>query len=343
LQRLFRSVSLGRDFRRPSRLWSSVSSLLAAAFLFAALASACGITPAPAQQAPSGPPLTFIGEWGTSGSGAGQLSRPQWMATDFAGNVFIADYGSGFVHKFNFEGHPLLSFDEGVPRDPYRIAVDSGNGIYVLGEESNALFVFSPLGERFRNFFLAPQRPHQVAESVSVDDSGDIFVIVGAAESQGKGDAAKREMREYTSRGRLLKKLTIPEGASSAAFDPAALAAASDGYLYAVDTTDTQVAKFTLSGDYVAVWGTPPAPGSVGGSESAGRGIAVTSKYVFVAEPERRGVRAWTTDGHDKIVDDLSGQLNGSNGAYQIAASRRGELLVLDCAGAKVLRFKINF
>ena len=74
------------------------------------------------------------------------------MATDFAGNVFIADYGSGFIHKFNFEGRPLMSFDDAVPRDPYRVAVDSGNGIYALGEESGSVFIYSPLGEHYRHW-----------------------------------------------------------------------------------------------------------------------------------------------------------------------------------------------
>jgi hypothetical protein len=336
-------MSLGKKSTRDLKFCGCDTLALLAACLLAAFAMACADTPSPAQEIPPAPPLAFIAEWGVSGSGAGQLSRPQWMATDFAGNVFIADYGSGFIHKFNFEGHPLLSFDAGVPRNPYRVAVDSGNGIYAIGEDSNVLYICSPQGEHFRHFALAPQRPHQVAEAVSVDDAGDVFVIVGGAESQTKGDSAKREIREYNARGRLLKKLAMPEGSSAAPFVPAALAAASDGYLYVVDSTSTQVAKFTLSGDYATAWGNPPPPGEAGSAESPGRGIAVTSKYVFVAEPENRGVRAWTVDGHEKIVDDLGGRLKGGNGAYQVATSRRGELLVLDCTAAKVLRFKINF
>jgi hypothetical protein len=317
---------------------------LAVACLFAAFAIACGGTTAPAQQAPPAPPLAFIAEWGTAGSGAGQLSRPQWMATDRAGNIFIADYGSGFIHKFNFEGHPLMSFDDAVPRDPYRVAIDSGNGIYALGEESNSVFIYSPLGERYKQLALVPQRPHQVAQAVSVDDAGDIFVIVNSSvDAQSKNDSTKSEIREYNARGRLLKKLTIPEGSMPAPFIPAALTAASDGYLYVVDVTSLQVAKFTLSGDYSTAWASPRPANSPRSTESAGRGIAVTPKNVFVAAPEIRGVRAWSADGREKLVDDLGARLKGSNGAYQVAASRRGELLILDCSAAKVLRYKINF
>jgi hypothetical protein len=317
---------------------------LVLACLFAAFAIACGGSTAPAQQAPPAPALAFIAEWGNPGGGAGQLSHPQWMATDRAGNIFVADYGSGFIHKFNFEGHPLMSFDDAVPRDPYRVAIDSGNGIYALGEESNSVFIYSPLGERYKQLALAPQRPHQVAQAVSVDDAGDVFVIVGSnVDSPGKSDATKSEIREYDARGRLLKKLSVPEGSTPAPFVPAALAAASDGYLYVVDSTSLQVAKFTLSGDYSTAWATPQPPNTPASGESAGRGIGVTAKYVFVANAENRGVRVWTLDGHEKLVDDLGGRLKGSNGAHQVATSRRGELLVLDCSAAKIQRYKINF
>ena len=342
----FQSMSLGNKIFRSGKIAGRGADFgtLALACAFAALTIACADTVSRAQKEQPVKPLAFIAQWGTAGGGAGQLSKPQWMATDFAGNVFIADYGSGFIHKFNFEGHPLMSFDDAVPRDPYRVAVDSGNGIYVLAEESNSVFIYSPLGEHYKQFSFAPARPHQVAQSVSVDDAGDVFAIVGASDSSNKSDsAAKPEIREYTGRGKFLKKLTIPEGSTSSPFVPAALAAASDGYLYVVDETSAQVAKFTLSGDYSTAWGNLPTAKSTGTGETRGRGIGVTAKYVFVALPENRGVRVWTTDGHEKIVDALDGRLSGSDGIYQVTTSRRGELLVLDCSAAKVLRFKINF
>jgi hypothetical protein len=346
LHRSFQSMSLGNKIsgRKNFSVPRVGLEALALACALAVLTIACADTISPAQKDLPVRPLTFMAEWGTAGGGAGQLSKPQWMSTDFAGNVFIADYGSGFIHKFNFEGHPLMSFDDGVPRDPYRVAVDSGNGIYVLAEESNSVFIYSPLGEHYKQFPLPPSRPHQAAQSVSVDDAGDVFVIVSTSDSQSKSDSvAKPEIREYTGRGKFLKKLTIPDGSTSSPFVPASLVAASDGYLYVADAMSVQVAKFTLSGDFSAVWGNPQTSKSPGPAESAGRGIGVTAKFVFVAEPENRGVRVWTTDGHEKIVDDLEGRLGSGTGVYQVTTSRRGELLVLDCGAAKVLRFKINF
>ncbi|HEY4739483.1 MAG TPA: hypothetical protein VIH76_02690, partial [Candidatus Acidoferrales bacterium] len=51
-------------------------------------------------QTPPPPPLTFVAEWGTHGREPGQLGRPEWLTTDFTGNVFIADSGTGSIEKF---------------------------------------------------------------------------------------------------------------------------------------------------------------------------------------------------------------------------------------------------
>ncbi len=318
---------------------------LALACALAVFTIACADTISPAQKDLPVRPITFIAEWGTAGGGAGQLSKPQWMATDFAGNVFIADYGSGFIHKFNFEGHPLMSFDDGVPRDPYRVAVDSGNGIYVLAEESNSVFIYSPLGEHYKQFALAPARPHQVGQSVSVDDAGDVFRDrrrVGFAEQKRFGGQT-RDTRIHRSR-KIPEEIDGPGGIDVRAIC-SRVAGGCFGWLSVRGGCDERAGReihafWRLSRQ---LWGNPQTAKSPGPVEAAGRGIGVTAKYVFVAEPENRGVRVWTTDGHEKIVDDLDGRLGGSNGVYQVTASRRGELLVLDCSAAKVLRFKINF
>src|SRR5208282_6052134 len=152
------------------------TKIIGLSLLLIVTALGCSRTQVTAQQASPQPFFTFISAWGTRGAEPGQLSHPAWIAMDFTGNVFVADSGTRYVHKFDGDGHPLLSFNEGVPGDPFRIAIDSGAGIYVLGEETNSLFIFSPEGEPFRHYPLTPVKAHQSPESVAVDDAGDIFV-----------------------------------------------------------------------------------------------------------------------------------------------------------------------
>jgi hypothetical protein len=314
---------------------------LAALFLIALALTSCTHTEVTAQTSPP-PPLTFVAEWGTHGHDPGELGRPEWMTTDFTGNVFIADSGSGYIEKFDPRGHPLLSFNDRVPDDPFRVAVDSGAGIYVLSPNANSIFIFSPEGEPFRHYLLAPLKPHQRPEAIAVDVAGDIFVVVTVGKAGGKSDSGGNEIREYNSSGRYKKTLALA-AVSGGPFVPESLAAGSDGNLYALDRSGSRVQKFTLDGDYVTNWGVAPPANATNDATPAGSGIGVTSKYVFTPESAIRGVKVWTLDGHVKFADPLDNRLQNGTGKFQIAASTRGELLVLDVAGTRVLRYRINF
>jgi tripartite motif-containing protein 71 len=318
--------------------------LLAAAFSLIALTpSGCARTEVTVTaQTPPPRPLTFLGEWGTHGHEPGELGRPEWLTTDFTGNGFIADSGTGSIEKFGPTGHPLLSFNDRVPEDPFRVAVDSGAGIYVLSPNANSIFIFSPEGEPFRHLLLTPLKARQRPESIAVDVAGDIFVIVTVSKIGGKSDSEQNEIREYNARGRFLKTLT-PVLVSSEPFVPASVVAGPDGNLYVLDVSSSRVQRFTLDGDYVAAWGGTPPPGVTSDSTPAGSGIGVTSKYVFTPDSAIRGVKVWTSDGQLKFTDPLDSRLQNGTGRFQIAVSNRGELLVLDVAGTRVLRFRINF
>jgi tripartite motif-containing protein 71 len=292
-------------------------------------------------QTPPPPPLTFLAEWGTHGREPGELGRPEWLTTDFTGNVFIADSGTGSIEKFGPAGHPLLSFDDRVPENPFRVAVDSGAAIYVLSPDANAIFIFSPEGEPYRHYLLTPLKLRQRPESIAVDIAGDIFVIVSVDKTGGKSDSGANEIREYNSRGRYMKTLVSPL-VSGEPFAPASLAAGSDGNLYVLDIRSSRVEKFTLDGDYVATWDDTTTPAGKVDSTPAGSGIGVTPKYVFTPDSAIRGVKVWTLDGHVKITDPLDNRLQSGTGKFQIAVSTRGELLVLDVAGTRVLRYRIN-
>jgi DNA-binding beta-propeller fold protein YncE len=293
-------------------------------------------------QTPPPPPLMFLAEWGTHGHEPGELGRPEWLTTDFTGNAFIADSGTGSIEKFGPTGHPLLSFNDRVPEDPFRVAVDSGAGIYVLSPNANSIFIFSPEGEPFRHLLLTPLKARQRPESVAVDVAGDIFVIVAVGKTVGKSDSEQNEIREYNARGRFLKTLT-PALVAGEPFVPSSLVAGPDGNLYVLDVSSSRVQKFTLDGDYVSAWGDAPPPGVTSDSTPAGSGIGVTSKYVFTPDPAIRGVKVWTSDGQLKFTDPLDNRLQNGTGRFQIAVSARGELLVLDLAGTRVLRYRINF
>jgi WD40 repeat protein len=306
----------------------------------ALLAAASCSTQSPPQSQPAPRrPFEFIGEWGVKGDGPGQLSRPSGIATDFTGNVYVSDSGSGFIHKFDPNGRPLLSFEDGVPPNAGGIAVDRGGGIYVIANGLDSVFIFFPQGERFRELRLMPRLPHQWPASLAVGPDGSIFVI------EVSGDTLRRELRKYSSRGRLQKSWKPQPDSLGEFLSPAALAAGLDGYLYLVDLTGHRTQKYTEDGQFVSGWGTAErlSRSSRSSVRRVGAALAVTNAYVFAVDSENGGVRVWTLDGQEKVTDNLDGRLPPDVGAFEIAVSPRHELLVLDGTAARLLRFRINF
>src|SRR5579863_9815770 len=99
-------------------------------------------------------PIAYIGAWGVKGDGPGQLDQPTCIATDSVGDAYIADAGSYFIHKFDPEGTPLLSFQDTAVKNPQSITVDGGGAIYVTDSVRSSAFVFFPNGDRYRELKL---------------------------------------------------------------------------------------------------------------------------------------------------------------------------------------------
>ena len=310
-------------------------AIVVVAALFAALGSsaACRHQPDPLPKPPP-PPLEYLGEWGAKGDGPGQLSRPVSLATDALGNVYVADPGSGFVHKFDPQGHPLLSFKDERLGKPAGIAVDRGGAIYVTDPRRGSVFIFLPDGERFREIRARPGQRRWAPVGVTVDDEGSLFVVARVS----------NQIEKFSPRGRLLKAWALQRDVPDQIVFPAAATVGPDGFLYVVDRQAGQVQKFTREGEFISRWGEAHAGFPADGTDEVSSGIAVSEKYVFLADAAHRGVRVWTLDGQQKLADDLGGRLRSEvSRSFVVAFSPRGELLVLDSAGPRVLRFRINF
>ncbi len=157
------------------------------------------------QQKPAGPALEYLGAWGTRGDGPGQLQDPVSIAGDALGNAYIADPGTGFVHKFGSQGKALLSFQEDGLKHPQSIAVDGGGAIYVSDPVRASVFIFVPGGDHYRELRLRTRASAANFLSVAIADDGLIYIF--------DSDASK--VFTYNPRLRLEQTWGLP-GSSSA-------------------------------------------------------------------------------------------------------------------------------
>jgi DNA-binding beta-propeller fold protein YncE len=253
------------------------------------------------------------------------------MATDATGLVYIADAGSGFVHKFDPLGEPLLSFAPEGMRRATGIAVDLGGAIYVADYARETVLVFFPDGSKLREMRGSPRQPFRGPVGVAVDGEGNLFVV--------EFDAHR--IQKFDSRGRFVKAWG-KDGSGTGEFHfPVGAAMGPDGFLYVADTHNRRIEKFTRDGAFVAAWGSAgTAPDQMGDVT----GIAVSDKYVFVADSGNHRIALWTLDGHHKLTESLADRVQTEmETPTAVALGPHGELLVLDPAGARVLRFRINF
>ena len=282
------------------------------------------------QQRPVGLALEYIGEWGSKGDGPGQLQNPASIATDTLGNVFIADAGTDFIHKFAPRGKALLSFQQDGLKHPQFIAVDGAGAIYVTDPSRGSVFIFYPGGEqnRYRELRLRTRASASNLLSVAVAD-GVIHIF----------DADASKCFTFDARLRLAQTWAPPGSDPQAkkVFGP--IETGKDGYLYLAKSSGN-ILKFTHDGHFVS----EIAPEPNEGKWNPNPGFAVSNNQIFVMDSNGRTLHVVTTDGNPRLDMDLAPQLGqGTRQAPPLAVSPQHELLVLDAPEHRVLGYRINF
>jgi DNA-binding beta-propeller fold protein YncE len=292
---------------------------------------ACGQAPAPTGTLQPRPPLEYLGEWGAPGDGPGQLSVPVSVAVDAVGLVYVSDAESLFIHKFSGQGTPLLSFTDLRFRRPSGVALDRGGAVYVADYARGAVLIFLPSGDFLREIRGAPGRALSGPTGVAVDDDGNVYVVEFEA----------HRVQKFSPRGRWLKAWGREGSGPGELRHPAGAAFCPDGFLYVADTHNARVAKFTRDGEYVAAW---PAPHLSPDAMPDISGVACSPTGVFAADGAQQAVHAWTPDGMPRHTERLAGRIAaGANSPLAVAATPGGELLVLDAAAPRLLRFRVRF
>lgn len=327
------------DAKRCRRCMSR--GLLRAFVLLTLFVGGCsrGRSQAAAAPLPQVPAVEFVSQWGMHGDDPGQLNDPVGPAMDGIGRVYVVDRGTGSIEKFETSGVPLLSFDYPSLRNAAGIAVDFGGGIYVADARLGAIQIFFPEGDFIRSFHIAAQRGWQGPFGFGIDDGGKVFV----------SDPEGGRVQVFDSHGKIVRVWKLPASAAGEPAHPSMAVTAVDGSVYVGDPQAGRIVKYSSDGQEIADWG------GTAGTTAPLLSLGVSEKYVFALRDAAPHLEIWTPDGHLKMTDNLGGLLDGappspgaaaptesSPGKPSLAVDAQDDLVVLDPAVPRVLRFRIH-
>jgi uncharacterized repeat protein (TIGR02543 family) len=262
------------------------------------------------------------------------FSAPRAVTVDNGGNVYVADYDSNFVDKFDPTGALLTQWSSlagGNLYSPADIAADACGNVY-LADGSNQILKFTNSGAFLTqwgsptNAAGIPLLPFFTPTAVAPDSACNVYVA----------DYHNSQVAKYDR-----------NGATLALWDrfglqwPYGIALDSDGYAYVADTYNDRIVKFNASGAMVGQWGSN---GTGNGQMQRPMHVAVDdSGNVYVSDLNNHRIQVFSKTGAYEGQWGTAGTGTGAGEFSQIggvATNRAGNLVyVVDGASKRVQVF----
>jgi hypothetical protein len=274
-------------------------------------------------------------QWGTSGSGDGQLFTPRAVATDSAGNVYVADTGNNRIQQFDSSGAFIRKWGgsgsgAGQFNYPDGVAVGPAGHVYVADTGNHRIEEFDPSGAFVRQWGSKGSRSGQFRypDGVAVDSVGHVFVT----------DRDNNRVQEFDSSGAFIRKWGSKGSGNGRFRSPEDVATDAAGHVYVADRDNSRVQEFDSSGAFIRKWGSQ---GSGNGQFSSPGGVAVDSVgHVFVADRDNNRVQEFDSSGAFIRKWGSKGSGGGQFNVPQgIAADAFGHLYVADAGNDRLQRF----
>ena len=129
-------------------------------------------------------PPVYLTQWGSPGSGDGQFIGPSGVATDAAGNVYVADAGNERIQKFTGTGTYLTQWGSpgagnGQFNGPFGVATDAAGNVYVVDRFNHRIQKFTGTGTYLIQWgsFGSGDGEFNAPNGVATEASGNIYVV----------------------------------------------------------------------------------------------------------------------------------------------------------------------
>src|SRR5215470_424350 len=193
----------------------------------------------------------FLSRFGGKGEGDAQLDKPEGIAVDADGNIFIADYNTGFIKKYDASHKWILTFSEYGSEKGQNIKsefMDIRDGKLYMPEAGNHrvdvfdlngkfLFDFGGLGVETGKF--------NVPESAKFTSDGKLYVA----------DLKNDRIQMFDKDGKFLKTWGKSGSGEGELKSPAGIALDKDDNVYVTEIGNDRVQVFDKDGNFLAMWG----------------------------------------------------------------------------------------
>lgn len=235
----------------------------------------------------------LIREWGTPGSGDGELNNPAGLCADSAGNVYVADYGNHRVVKYSSSGvfiDARGAYGDGHGDLSAPVDVDFGYDglLYVIDKDRDRVLVFDTGGRLQREWGESGEGKGQLSDAEDIDAApdGNVYIV---DRTNNFFDLRCDRVQEFTPDGHLVAGGGIPDTASGG-HTIRSFAVQWDGAIITTDDVDDKI-RLYKNGVLVSTYGDA---GSDPGQISKPVGISVAPDgLIWVGEVDNSRVQAF--------------------------------------------------
>jgi RHS repeat-associated protein len=279
--------------------------------------------------------VSYSSQFGSKGTGNGQLKEPKDVALDPKGNLWVLDTANHRVQEFSAAGAYLSQFGSygsgnGQFNEPKGMVIDSKSNIWVSDQANNCLQEFNEKGEFIRKVGTVGSGNGQFSspQGLAADSKNDVWVA----------DRANNRVEELNETGEYLAQFGTNGSGNGQFKEPMDIGIDSHSNIFVLDIKNSRVQEFNTKLEYVNQFG------------SAGSGPAEFKEPKGLTVDQAGNV--WVADSLDARLEEFSGSGEylgqaGSegtgNGQFQeprgIAINSKGTVWVVDVIGDRVQQF----